>query len=268
VDEPSRCAPLREAVDRLSPGDLLPDFVDALCHLELYSSLEIAAQACLAARGHGVSEIVCAGTDPLTPEAVPASPLVIHRAFGVHPQNAEDEALPAQMVALERRLESGAVALGECGLDAREGMPPLAVQERAFRAQLAIARRRRLPVILHLVRSHAKALAILEEEGPLPAGGVWHSFAGPREAVERALSLGLSLSVGALVFQEGARRLREALPHVPPERLLVETDAPHAALSSLPEILEALAAVRGVPVEELARTTAAAARRAYRLDGR
>lgn len=240
--------------------------VDALCHLELYSSLEVARLAGGAAVAEGVEAVVCAGTNPVFDEVIPETSLVVHRAYGVHPQHANDEALPAQLDALAARLRlPDVVALGECGFDAREGQPPLDVQERTFRAQLSLARTLRLPVILHLVRAHARALSILEEDGPLPAGGVWHAFAGPAEAVERGLHLGLSFSVGALVFNESARRLRQALPLVPPERLLVETDAPHAALSSLPEIVTALAALRGVEVEELRRSTGAAARAAYGL---
>lgn len=246
------------------------NLVDALCHLELYSSLEAAHLACAAAAGHGVRSVVCAGTDPRRDEHVPQTPLRVHRAFGIHPQHADRLALAAQLEALTRRLDMvrDVVALGECGLDLRAGQPPLDVQERTFRAQLELARERGLPVILHVVRAQAKALAILEEvtrHGPLPAGGVWHAFAGPAEAVDRALRLGLALSVGALVFNDGARRLRAALPRIPAERLLVETDAPHAALSSLPEHVAALAALRGVSTDEMARTTAAAARAAYRL---
>lgn len=240
--------------------------IDALCHLELYSSLHVAELACAAARAAAVDAVVCAGTDPRLPETVPEGSLPVHRAFGIHPQCASDEDQRAQLAALEARLDSPtAVALGECGLDARDGQPALDVQERTFRAQLEVVRRRRLPVILHVVRAQPRALAILEEGGPLPAGGVWHAFAGPSEVVDRGLRLGLSFSVGALVFNPGARRLREALPRIPAERLLVETDAPHCALSSLPETIAALAALRGVSVDELRRTTAAATRAVYRL---
>lgn len=251
--------------------------IDALCHLELYTSLEVAHLACRAAKAAGVDEIVVAGTEPRAPELLPADTagLVVHRAFGIHPMSVADDALPAQLAALDAKLDDErerAVAVGECGLDLRDGQPPVAAQERAFRAQLAVARRRGLPVILHLVRAHARALEILEEEqarhGALPAGGVWHAFAGPADAVRRGLRLGLSFSVGALVFNEGARRLREALPGIPLDRLLVETDAPHSALSTLPEHLGALAEVRGEDVDVVTAATAANARRAYRLPRR
>lgn len=243
--------------------------IDALCHLELYGSLEAADAACARAAARGVAAVVSAGTDPCLDERVPAGSLAVHRAFGIHPQHADDGARPAQLRALGHKLDQGpCVALGECGLDARGGHPPLDVQERTFRAQLQLARERQLPVLLHVVRAHARALDILEEHcgrGPLPAGGVWHAFSGPAEAVDRALRLGLFLSVGALALNPGARRLRGALPKIPSERLLVETDAPHATLDALPDHLEAMAALRGVSVEELARTTSAAARAAYRL---
>lgn len=235
--------------------------IDALCHLELCDDPARAAE--LAARV-GVHALVCAGVDPRTDRvlpALPAHPRVL-RAFGIHPQAADADALTAQLAALTARLDEPAVvALGECGLDLRAGQPPVDAQERALAAQLTLAAARGLPVILHLVRAHTRGLALVEASGV--RRGVWHAFAGPREAIAPALALGLSLSVGGLVLNEGARRLRAALPHIPADRLLVETDAPELPTERLPEVIAEVARLRGDDARALAEQCARNARAVY-----
>jgi len=241
--------------------------IDCLVHLELGRCDLDAAQSA------GVTDVVTAGTDPLIDDHIvelvrsrslhPGS-IQVRRAFGIHPEQADDDKLAARMAALEQKLPH-AVALGECGLDTREGMPPLEVQERTLRAQLALARKLRIPVLMHIVRAAAKTLTILEEEGPLPVGGVWHAFAGPKELIDRAVHLGLRLSVGALVMNGAARRLHEALAHIPSDHLVVETDAPDVPLTTLPEIIAAVARERGASVDDVRAQTTANAKSVYRL---
>lgn len=235
--------------------------IDALCHLELCDDPTRAAQQ--AARV-GVAAMVSAGVDPRTDRALPpvAAPSV-WRAYGIHPQAVRPEALEEQLAALERRLqEPEVVALGECGLDTRPGLPPLADQERAFTAQLEVAARRQLPVVLHVVRAWPRALALLEESGV--RAGVWHGFVGPKEAIAPAVRLGLYLSVGGAVMRTHARRPREAVPHIPGERLLVETDAPDLPPERLVAVVEEVGLLRGQPPAAVAQLCADNARALYR----
>lgn len=243
--------------------------LDALCHLPLFANAEDARAFLAQAAREGVSDVVSAGTDARHEEALPASPAGprLHRAFGIHPHEASDQARPAQLRALEARLDEGAVAIGECGLDDRDGEPPLAVQERTLRAQLAIARARRLPVILHIVGTWARALAIIDEDGPLPAGGIWHAFAGPKEALARAQALGLAFSVGGLVTNVRARRLHTALPLIPPALLVVESDMPHAPPVRLTAVVDEIARRLDHPRDDVAARTEANARRIFRIPG-
>src|SRR5512146_1246014 len=92
----------------------------------------------------------------------------------------------------------GAVGIGECGLDAKSAEAdagswpaPMDRQVRVLRAQLALARAHRLPVMLHCLKAHEALLALLREE-PLPAGGVLHSYSGSAEQVPPYAALGLS----------------------------------------------------------------------------
>lgn len=234
--------------------------IDALCHLEL---CEEPARVALQAARVGVSAMLCAGVDPTSDRALPAiaEPEVL-RAFGIHPQAVRGEQLDVQLAALEKRLdEPGVVALGECGLDTRPAMPPLETQEEALRAQLVIAARRSLPVLLHIVHAWPRAIALLEESDVRQ--GVWHGFTGPKEAIEPALRLGLYLSVGGALLRTNARRPREAARHIPAERLLVETDAPDLPPERLVDVIDELALLRGLTPEEVAVQTAANARAAY-----
>lgn len=235
--------------------------IDALCHLELCEDPTRAAEQ--AARV-GVLAMVSAGVDPRTdPPLPPLATPSLWRAFGIHPHAVAPAVLDEQLAALEHRLdEPGVVALGECGLDTRPAMPPLEAQEQALRAQLGIAARRGLPVLLHIVHAWPRALALVEASEVRQ--GVWHGFAGPKEAIEPALRLGLLLSVGGALLRTNARRPREAARHIPALRLLVETDAPDLPPERLVDVIDELALLRGQTAAEVARQTAANARTAYR----
>lgn len=233
---------------------------DALCHLPLFISPDDAKEFLAAAKKDGVTDVMCAGTDPTRVElAHTIDGVRMHRAYGVHPEHARDSLRDAQMHALNARV------IGECGLDHREGNPPLAEQERTLRAQLAIAREKNFPVILHLVGAWARAMDILDEDGPLPAGGVWHAFAGPKEAVARAEKHNLALSIGGLVLNPHARRLHDALPMIAAENLVVETDMPHEPAVRLRDVVAQVAALLGVPAQDVARRTDDNARRVFRV---
>lgn len=242
--------------------------LDALCHLPLFATDDEALAYFAQGARDGVTDVLCAGTDPRLPEAFDVAHVTrVHRAFGVHPQHASDDLRDDQMRALEARLDTapGVVAIGECGFDHRPNQPPLDVQERTLRAQLAIARARKLPVILHLVRTWVRALDIIDEDGPLPGGGVWHGFSGPTEAIARARKAGLALSIGGLVLNAWSRRLHEALPSIPAEMLLVETDMPHDPPVRLAAIVAEVARLRGEDPGDVAKRTDANARRVFAL---
>jgi TatD DNase family protein len=201
----------------------------------------------------------------------------------VHPwvvARAGDEEMERMVRALEEMLAGARVrpvALGEMGLDRSPRLPAdgLGRQERALRAQLAMARALDLPVVLHVLRAHEAALAVLRSDGLPARGGVVHSFSGSAELARAYLKLGLHLSFAGPITYENARKTREAARAVPAERLLVETDAPDQTPRArkpgrnepafLAEIVEALAHARGEDPAALARSTADNARRLFGL---
>jgi TatD DNase family protein len=262
--------------------------IDTHCHLDR-AAFDADRDAVLArARAAGV-------TDALVPAVEPAGwggllalcerEHGLHPALGIHPQ-----ALPGLDPASDDRhladledllVRRGAVAVGECGVDgpaaagAWPGPHPAGLDRQAalLAGQLRVASRLGLPVILHVFRAHDAALRVVEREG-VPAGGVLHSWSGSAEQVAPFARLGLHFSFAGPVTWERARRPLAAARAVPPDRLLVETDAPDQTPrpwrgrnepAFLPRVAEALAAAVGMGAGELAALTSANARRLFRL---
>jgi len=145
-------------------------------------------------------------------------------ACGVHPHEARSLDGSA-LDQLESLCASGAVAVGECGLDFYRDLSPRPLQIEGFRAQLRLARKLELPVILHQREAWDAFLATLRDEGPLE--GVVHAFSGGVQEAQEVLELGLHIGIGGPVTYPRNTRLREAVRAVPLSRLLLETDAPY-----------------------------------------
>jgi TatD DNase family protein len=187
-------------------------------------------------------------------------------AFGIHPQIAYD--LSADEERALDELPAG-VAVGECGLDG--GSPDPAAQERLFRRQIAIARERRLPLLVHVLRAHDVAPRILAEERASEVGGIMHSYSGGEALVPIYRDLGFAFSFAGPVTYANSRRPLAAARAVPAELLLAETDAPDQAPephrgrrcepAHVRQVIGGLARARGVGDEDMAALTTANARR-------
>ena len=147
----------------------------------------------------------------------------VFAACGFHPHEAKAFSPQAQQ-ALEELLRQGAVAVGEIGLDYYRNLSPREAQLSAFRAQLRLARRLDLPVILHYREAGEDFFRVLAEEGPVR--GVWHAFSGDAILAQRALDLGLRLGIGGPITYRKNEAARQAIKEVPLDRVLIETDAP------------------------------------------
>lgn len=194
----------------------------------------------------------------------------IFGACGIHPHEAK--AAGAETLArLEELLRRGAVAVGECGLDFYRDLSPRDQQLSLFRAQLRLARKLDLPVILHERAAWAEFVRVLREEGPVR--GVLHAFSGDPSRAQEALALGLHLGIGGPVTYPKNEALRQALRGVPPERVLLETDCPYLPPQpfrgqrndplKVRHVAEALARLWGRPLEEVAEITFANAAKLF-----
>jgi len=156
-------------------------------------------------------------------------------AVGVHPHDAarladpdgrptpDADAVLARLAALAAGPR--VVAIGEIGLDFFRDLSPRPAQVAAFRAQLALAKRLGLPVILHVRDAYPEALALLEREGLPERRGVLHAFAGDASTAAWARRHGFRLGIGGPVTYRSSA-LPDLLRDVPPDDLLLETDAP------------------------------------------
>lgn len=181
----------------------------------------------------------------------------VELAAGLHPWWLPTGSIDKALSALDARIARiGAVAVGECGLDAKRSSAPLAQQILLFEGQLALARERQLPVIVHQVGARDAFLRALERVGGLPHGGVVHAFSGDAGWAQALLRRGFHLGFGASVSATKRDRLRQALLSVPAERLLLETDAPAGPACRVPadlaRVCRDVAQVRGTSAEQLA----------------
>ena len=204
---------------------------DAHCHLD-FSSFDDERDALIQrAREAGVHGFIVAGVDPDGWERqrrLVQEHADVYATFGLHPwvvSRWTDEQLGDALSRLSNTVE---FAVGETGLDQSRHCPAgsLPIQEVAFRAQLALARERNLPVVLHILGAHGRAIEILESDGVGQAGGMVHSYSGSAELVPRYETLGLYISFAAGITRLNGHRARAAACVVSPDRLLVETDCP------------------------------------------
>jgi len=144
---------------------------------------------------------------------------------GVHPHDAES----CDDTTLQRIADlAGAgriVAVGECGLDYYRDLSPRDAQERAFRAQIQLAKQCDLPMIHHVRDAWPQARAILEDEGLPDRRGVFHAFAGDAAFARWAVDEGYCLGIGGVLTYKSAH-LGEAIKGLPARALMLETDAP------------------------------------------
>ncbi len=190
----------------------------------------------------------------------------------MHPHHAKtfDLQVRAELGALLR--QPHVVAVGECGLDYFRNLSPPDAQRATFIAQLEIAAAAGKPVFLHQRDAHGDFAAILRDFRAVLTGGVAHCFTGGRAELEDYVALDLHIGVTGWVSDERrGQSLREAVPHIPADRLMVETDAPYLLPRDLdprpasrrnepcylPHVVRAVAHLRG----ESFNTVAAATRR-------
>ena len=249
-------------------------WIDTHCHLDAAEFDADRDAVVAAARAAGVTTIVLPAVDAGNFDRVRA---LAHRhrlayALGIHPM-CTAAAGEADLAALRHGLEAHRddprlVAVGEIGLD-REHQAAL------FAAQLKLAREFDLPVLLHVRRAVDSVLKQLRAR-PVQ-GGIAHAFNGSEQQAAVFVDLGFRLGFGGALTFDRALKIRRVAAAVPLEAMVMETDAPDIApqwlyrtaearaagatmrneSAELPRIGEALAALRGVPVDALAEATTA-----------
>lgn len=249
---------------------------DSHCHVPWDGGARgtLGPEAVEEARAAGVTRLVTVGTDAAQSKAaldLAESHDGVWATVGLHPHDAKLGVESVEpLVAGQPKL----VAIGECGLDYHYDFSPRPDQRLAFAAQVALARRRGLALVVHTREAWDDTFDILRAE-EAPERTVFHCFTGGPAEARRALGMGAWLSFSGIVTFKDAGEIREAAALCPLDRLMVETDSPflapvpHRGKPNAPRLVPvvgaAVAIAKGIPVEDVARASWDAAAEAFAL---
>jgi len=167
---------------------------------------------------------------------------------GLHPWDVTEDWRDAADLVEELSAEELVLAIGESGLD-RSCNAPWLYQVDAFELFADMAERLSKPLVIHCVKAHDELLRVHKLVGPLQPW-ILHGFVKGADLARQCLDAGMILSFGAAVFKESPS-LVEAVRLCPPDRFLLETDADDVLIE---DVYSAVAAMRGVPIEDLCET--------------
>lgn len=231
----------------LDDGRFAPDFEEILARM----------------RENGVTGMMNIGCDlPSSERSVRLAERFdwVWAAVGSHPDDADhvDGALVERYRALcaNPRVR----AIGEIGLDYHYEDVPRAVQQKAFRMQLALAQELSMPVVVHEREAHEDALRILDE---FPAvRGVFHCYSGSLEMAKELVRRGWYIGFTGVITFKNARKAVEVAEWLPLSRTLIETDCPYMAPEPfrgrrcdpgmVPQMAKKIAEIKGVSIEAVA----------------
>lgn len=264
-----------------STGTARPLLADTHAHLNLDDYRVDRGEVVERARAAGVGLIINVGFDPATSDesvALAETHPFIYASVGLHPHHAAS--LTDDVLDRYERLAAHpkVVAIGETGLDHFRDLSPREDQERAFRAQIRLAKKTGLPLIIHNRDALADVLRVVDDEGAPEAGGVMHCFPGDAAYAREVVARGFHVGVGGPVTYSRRGRLVGAVTAVRQDRLLLETDAPwlppvpHRGRRNEPAyvrlVAERVAEIRGMSLADLGRVTTGNAVRLFRIPER
>ena len=249
--------------------------IDTHCHLADPAYAADLAQVLERAWAAGVDRVVVIGESRSSAEAAlamaAAEPRVVATA-GIHPHNAREWNSESEAWLRELLRDPRVVAVGETGLDFHYDHSPRSDQHRAFEAQLALAAEVGKPVVIHARDADDEVAAVLAHHPEVTA--ILHSFSSGIGLLRAGLVLRHYVSFSGMVTFK-SWRLNDAVLETPLDRLLLETDSPY--LAPVPHrgqrnepgfvrhVAERVAAVRGIPLDDLISATGENAARVFQL---
>ena len=241
-------------------------FIDSHCHLVYKGLVEDQAAVLARARAAGISGMLNISTRESEWDAVVGvaeREADVWASVGIHPHEADahPEIDAAKLIA--RAAHPRVIAIGETGLDYYYDKSDREQQRTSFRAHIAAARETGLPLIVHTRDAEDDTADILADEMEKGAyTGVIHCFTASQDFADKALNLGLYISISGIVTFKNAKDLQASATIIPDDRLLIETDAPflapvpHRGKSCEPAFVadtaRFLSELRGVSIETLA----------------
>ena len=248
--------------------------IDAHCHLD-FPDFDSDREAVIArAKTAGVGGFVVPGTTRARwPDVLALGARdEVAVCLGLHPYFI-DQHVESDLQALDDALAANPqiVALGECGIDARFS-ESWDAQWRLFDAQVSLAKRHGLPLVIHCVRANDRLAKRLRQLAP-PHGGLIHGFAGSPEQALAFIELGFVVGLGGALTHPRAKRLQRAVVALPYDGYVLETDSPDMPLAGyqgqrneparVAEVCRQVAALRGQSEAQVAADSTTTAQRLF-----
>ena len=254
------------------------EIFDTHTHLNVANFTETVAEELALAREMGVTKHNVVGFDRETIERaleIADQHPEVYLTLGWHPTEAGSYNDEVEAYLQKVLKQDKVIALGEIGLDYHWMEDPKEVQIEVFKRQIALSKDLDLPFVVHTRDALEDTYQVIKEAGLGPRGGIMHSFSGSLEEAQKFVDLGMMISFSGVVTFKKATELQEAAQQLPLDKILVETDAPY--LAPVPKrgkenktaytryVVEKIAELRGISVEEVAQATTANAKRLFRI---
>jgi TatD DNase family protein len=254
----------------------LPPVIDTHCHLDFPEFDADREEVIARAKAGGIAAVVNAASTVET--SVRGAELAAKVAFlyacaGCHPHDA-DSFTPEGLALLEELCKKPkVVAVGETGLDYYRNLSSPQNQRAVFETLIDLAHRNGLPLVIHTRHAQEETLAVLRQKEVHNA--VIHCFSGDEAFLSACLDLGLHVSFTCNITYKKSEELRRIVKLCPLDRMFAETDAPYLSPegsrgkrnepSAARRACEQIAAVKGIPVEEVCASTTANALRFFKI---
>ena len=188
----------------------------------------------------------------------------VHLMMGLHPTHVQEN-YKSELQFIENQFQQrDFIAVGEIGIDLYWDKSTLKIQQEAFRHQIQLAKKYKLPIVIHCREAFDEVFEILEEEKGEDLFGIFHCFTGTLEHAKKAISYNLKLGIGGVVtFKNG--KIDKFLAEIPLKHIVLETDAPYLAptpfrgkrneSSYIINVAEKLAEIYNMSLAEIAEIT-------------
>ncbi|WP_316572783.1 TatD family hydrolase [Neobacillus sp. YIM B06451] len=250
--------------------------IDTHAHLNAEQYEEDIEEVIARAIENGVEKMVVVGFDrPTIEKAIELAEThdFIYACVGWHPVDAIDMTDEDLSWIEELAAHPKVVALGETGLDYHWDKSPRDIQKEVFRKQIRLAKKVKLPIVIHNREATADIVQILKEENASEVGGIMHCFSGSVEIAKQCVEMNFYISLGGPVTFKNAVKPKEVAAALPLDKLLVETDCPyltphpHRGKRNEPSyvrlVAEEISRIKGIPFEDVAKATTENAMRLF-----
>lgn len=197
----------------------------------------------------------------------------VYASIGWHPVDAVDMVDEDLLWIEELAKHPKVIAIGEMGLDYHWDKSPKDVQKEVFRKQIQLAKKVKLPIIIHNREATSDIVEILKEESAEEVGGIMHCYGGSVETALECIKMNFYISLGGTVTFKNARKPKEVAEAISLDHLLIETDCPYLAPtpfrgkrnepSYVKLVAEEIAKIKGISYEEVAKKTTENAKKLF-----